>query len=278
MHTAFERFSLFGSHILVALSGYTHKFKVVEDDYGNKCSRQRRYVQKAKLNNELKEPQKRLADTYFELVKNHQWLFASALKCAAYPNSYISLKSEGPFRLVIPSSILKTMKLKSIGLLVFLLVTLLFMGRNLSYAQPAPTGPNSTNYISVATNSVVSKSYITTLDLETAHTFPSALTIQTNSKSYGCKVFARISSYSGPPGYVPTSFPVALLFVLSTGLHVTSQLITSPITLTSTDQQLFAATKHTQFDYVYTVILNPFGYSYTPGIYSYTISFTMTQP
>jgi hypothetical protein len=139
-------------------------------------------------------------------------------------------------------------------------------------------GQNSTNYLSVYPYNIMTRSFSTTTEFETDQTFSLAFILNSYSKSFGCHVYARISGYTGPAGYAPTSYPVALHFS-STTSGVASNIATSILTLTSTDQLLFQETKHTQTTFYYDGILKALDYAiYKPGTYTYTITFTMTQP
>jgi hypothetical protein len=90
-------------------------------------------------------------------------------------------------------------------------------------------------------------------------------------------MYARISSYTVPAGFVPTGSPLALVFG-STNSNLYSNLA-SQVTLQTTDQLLFTQAKTSNvFDYYYHLKLFAIGYDYIPGNYTYTVTFTMTQP
>jgi hypothetical protein len=136
---------------------------------------------------------------------------------------------------------------------------------------------NSTNYLSVYPYNPINQVYLTTTDFETDHSFAYAYILTTYSKSFACHVYARISSYTGPAGYIPTTYPIALEFV-STTSGVASNIATGQLILTGVDQLLFQETKHNQHTFYYNGIIKALDYSYKPGTYNYTITFTMTQP
>lgn len=149
----------------------------------------------------------------------------------------------------------------------------LFMHGSLhAYAQ------NSTNYLQVINNTALNFNINDPADLENAQTLNNALTLMLRSKSRACNVSAKISNYSTPPGFVPTSSPIQLDFSSTTASN-TSYINYSTITLSTYDQLLFSQYKSGSTNYYYyDVVMGPLDYSYGPGNYSFTVLFTMVQP
>jgi hypothetical protein len=137
---------------------------------------------------------------------------------------------------------------------------------------------NSTNYLSLTSNVSPAFTFTDATGLESTTTLSNAYTIKVRTKSQVASVFARISSWTTSTGYTPLINPVSLLFK-STTSTVYNNLNTNAITLTSANQQLFKqGKKDAENIFIYDMILNPVGYDFPPGSYSFTISFTMTQP
>lgn len=140
-------------------------------------------------------------------------------------------------------------------------------------------GQNMYNYISLNQTSSLNYTCSTAYSLENSQTLSNALDLVLRTTSSNCSVYARISSFSAPTGYTVSSpYPVQLDFN-STNSGSYSNLITAPVTLTSSNQRLFTHTKKSNiYHFYYNLILLPLGYTYPPGNYSFTILFTMTQP
>jgi hypothetical protein len=140
------------------------------------------------------------------------------------------------------------------------------------------TAQNSTNYLTVNPYNPITKTYTSTLDMETDQTFAYAYIVQVVAKTTACHVYAKVSSYTGPAGYVPSGYPIVLQFVSNTG-NDASNITTGDITLTASDQVLFQEGKHNQQNsYYYNGVLKAPNYALKPGSYTWTVMFTMTQP
>lgn len=148
----------------------------------------------------------------------------------------------------------------------------------LLYCPGRISAQNSTNYMQIITNSSLNFYIDSPSDLETAHTKYNALTVRVRTKSKSCHVSARISNYSVPAGFYPTSSPIQLDFTSTTASNA-SYIYSGPLALNVYDQLLFAQYKNgSTYNYYYNVIMGPLDYSYVPGNYSFTILFTMVQP
>jgi hypothetical protein len=151
--------------------------------------------------------------------------------------------------------------------LVILLITLSLY----SYAQNA----NNNLQFSVLTpwnftcNSVAS--------IEVDQVINNAFKLTITTKTQNCSMYAKISSYTVPAGFVPSGSPLAVAF-RSTNSNLYANLAPQ-LTLQAYDQLLFTQTKtNSIFDYYYDLKLFAIGYNYIPGNYSYTVTLTMTQP
>jgi hypothetical protein len=145
-------------------------------------------------------------------------------------------------------------------------------------AAGAVNAQNSTNFLSVTPYNPITKTFTTTTEIETDQSFAYAYIVQTTAKTTNCRVYAKISSYTGPAGYVPSSYPISLHYV-GTNSSTASNINTTFLQLTGTDQMLFQETKHnSQNSFYYDGIFKATNYALKAGSYTYTLTFTMTQP
>lgn len=155
---------------------------------------------------------------------------------------------------------------------LFLLTYLLLLSAGAIYAQ------NSNNYLEVNTNTGLNFTCNDPSDLENDQTISGALTVRIRSRNNSCGVYAKISSFIGPPGFSTTTYPIQLDYT-STNSNRANGIITNPITLTTTNQLLFQQlSSNSVFSYYYNLILKAPGYTYPLGHYNFVILFTMTQP
>ena len=134
------------------------------------------------------------------------------------------------------------------------------------------------NQVEIITNSTPFFDINSIETLESAQTISNCFTVRLRSKDNSCIIFAKYSTNSYPAGFSPTTNPLSITFS-STNSTIYSQLVTTPIVLTSTNQQLFKQqAQNSWYTYTYNLTYGPLGYNYLPGNYSYTITFTMTQP
>ncbi|WP_276133785.1 hypothetical protein [Polluticoccus soli] len=153
--------------------------------------------------------------------------------------------------------------------LVILLVLLSLHG----YSQ------NLDNYIQVISNTSLNFSLNTVAKIEADQTISNALTLQLSSKDKNREVYARVSSVTSPSGFTLTSpYPVKLLFVSHNSSNV-SNLVSTALQLTNTDQRLFSQKKlNSDVQFIYSLIFAATNWSYPPGNYSFTILYTLTPP
>lgn len=158
-------------------------------------------------------------------------------------------------------------------LMRFPLVILLVLLSLSAYSQ------NADNYIQIIPNTSLTYSLNSVTKIENDQPLSNALTIQLVTKDKAREVYARISSVSSPAGFTPTSpYPVKLDYISDNAAGV-SNLITTPLQLTNTDQRLFSQSKkNSTYQYIYDVIFAATNWSYPPGNYSFTILFTLTPP
>lgn len=137
---------------------------------------------------------------------------------------------------------------------------------------------NSNNNISITANTGLNFNCNSTSTIEGSQTLSGALTITVKSRNKSCSIYALISAFNCPTGFSTTTYPLQLDYT-STNSNRYSNLITAPLTLTSVNQRLFTQTSTSStFNYYYNLIWLPTDYSYPPGNYNYTITFTMTHP
>lgn len=155
----------------------------------------------------------------------------------------------------------------------FSLVILLVLLSLSAYSQ------NKDNYIEITPTTSLNFDINTVSEVEADQTLNNALTIQLSSKDKNRDVYARISAVSSPPGYTLTSpYPVKLLFVSHNSANV-SNLVSTALQLTNTDQRLFSQKKiNSDVQFIYSMIFAATNWAYPPGNYSFTILYTMTPP
>lgn len=137
---------------------------------------------------------------------------------------------------------------------------------------------NSTNYIQVLTNGSLTFNIDGADDLESVQTKYNAITLRVASKARACNVYARVSNYSVPSGFIPSDSPIKLDYTSTTSPTVT-YVYSSPLELSLYDQLLFSENKNgSLYNFNYNLMVGPLDYSYVPGNYSFTILFTMVQP
>jgi hypothetical protein len=155
----------------------------------------------------------------------------------------------------------------------YLLVALLLPASSL-YAQ------NSDNYIDVVANTSLNFAINTVSKIESDQTITGALTVGFKNKDRTREIYARVSSVTAPSGFTPTSpYPIQIDYTSDNSSNE-SNLIQTPLTLTSTDQRLFTQVKKnsTFFQFNYNLIFKATNWLYPPGNYAFTLLFTMTPP
>jgi len=146
-------------------------------------------------------------------------------------------------------------------------------------ARPASAQDNE-NFLQVDANAALNFTITEPSELETDQVLPGAVTIKVASRDGRCNISARMSSFNYPPGFTPPASVLALDWV-SDNSNKDYNMITGPVPLTGLDQLLFQQKKTpgnvTYFSYFYNLVLFAPGYTYVPGNYTFTITFTMTQ-
>ena len=137
---------------------------------------------------------------------------------------------------------------------------------------------SSTNQLTLNKLTSWNFSLSTPSDLENSQTISNAFSLTVKTKSSDCSVYAQISSWTYPSGFTPPSSPLQIDYT-SDNSSSAYNVYTSPLTLTSSNQLLFnqKKTPHT-YTFNYNMILAALGYEWYVGNYSFTITFTMTQP
>lgn len=139
---------------------------------------------------------------------------------------------------------------------------------------------NSTNYVDAILNTSMNFTVSTVANIEGDHTMAGALTISFRNEAKTREIYAKISATTHPAAFTPTSpYPIALLHTSNNSTNE-SNLITTALQLTSADQRLFTQVKKNSFlfQFNYDIIYKATNWLYTPGDYSFTITFTMTPP
>ncbi len=134
------------------------------------------------------------------------------------------------------------------------------------------------NYLEVNVNSTLSFSCETPEDLENVQTINNAFRLKFKTKNSDCSIYAKVSNFTTPSGGNPNDIPLELQYISDNSSSAYS-LIRTPVKLTNVDQRLFVQPRKSQtFQYYYDLRMAPVGYDFRAGQYSYTITFTMTQP
>jgi len=136
---------------------------------------------------------------------------------------------------------------------------------------------DANNFLQVNTNATLNFIFDDPSDIESPQIIPNAISIQVRSKDKSCNISARLSAFTYPYSFVPSSSMIALNWT-SDNSNKKFNLNPNPVYLNAMDQLLFSQNKHPQiFTYNYNLIFQPAGYDMVPGTYSFTILFTMTQ-
>jgi hypothetical protein len=140
-------------------------------------------------------------------------------------------------------------------------------------------GQNDDNNITIS-SVPLNFNLASTFSLENEQVINNALTIRVESKK-NYNVFVRISNMTNTSG---TPIPPNMLSMQLSGSDESSQSfpVTTRIYLSQTDQLIIAdrnrAANKTGDSFFYDYYFGPLGYDYAPGIYTFTLLFTMTQP
>ncbi|MBS1690040.1 MAG: hypothetical protein JSS96_15025 [Bacteroidetes bacterium] len=139
-------------------------------------------------------------------------------------------------------------------------------------------GQSSTNYLTVS-NTTLAFNLNTAAKLEADQTISNAITLSEKTGSKSCSVYVELSSWSYPSSAAPTFSPLYLDFASKTSPTATS--VASSTNVNSYSSLLFQQPKSgTLYSFKYNLRMKALGYSngFTPGHYTYTLLFTMTQP
>ncbi len=151
-----------------------------------------------------------------------------------------------------------------------LLLVFLCMLMSLSYAS-------AQNTMSLNTTQGINFKFQTPLSLESNQTLTNLLTTQ--AKSNNSSIYVKMHYFNAPGGWSGSTYPVQLDLSSYSSSSGISSLVTSPITLTSSNQNLFGISKNTRtYTMYYDLIYLAPGYTATAGNYNFTLMFTMTQP
>jgi len=149
--------------------------------------------------------------------------------------------------------------------------TLALFAANLCHAQ------SSTDNIALTVSTPWTFTFNTPTLLENDQTITNAFTLTVKTKSSNCSVYASISIYSTPSGFSPSYSPLDLQLTSTTSSSTSAT--TAAINVTTSNALLFTQSKTTSaYTFKYNMIFRALGYDWYAGNYSYTLTFTMTQP
>ncbi len=136
---------------------------------------------------------------------------------------------------------------------------------------------NSTNYLKFVQNSAISFTLDTYAELENTQTVTNAFCLKEETASNTGHFYVKATAATTTTTPMPVSNLVITYY--STTSTSYSSLATADIPLTGTNQLLFIqAKKSTAYNFCYSVKLPAIGYNYLPGTYTFTLTFTMTEP
>lgn len=143
-------------------------------------------------------------------------------------------------------------------------------------------GQNSNNFMEVWSNTSLNWSINTVSEVENNQTITGAITLWVKNRSNPSQrsVYVRVSNFTGPAGFTPPSIPLQLDYVSDNSSHETN-LVTTPFTLTTTNQRLFTHKKHSSnstYSFNYNIIHTATNWNFPPGTYNYTLTFTFVNP
>lgn len=140
------------------------------------------------------------------------------------------------------------------------------------------TAQNADNYISVSTLPL-QFNLATVYDLENTKIIQNAITLNIKSRQ-SSSVYLRVSNSTNTSG---TPLPANKLSIQLSGFDISnvSAPVTNKIFLSTQDQLIiYDKNKTDKKDgdfYYYNLFLEPIGYDYAPGNYTFTLLFTLTQ-
>jgi len=138
--------------------------------------------------------------------------------------------------------------------------------------------PNSSNYVQIS-STTLSFALNTAAKLEADQTISNAITLTEKTGAKSCSIYVEMYSWSYPSSASPSFSPLYL--DLASKTSTTSTSVASSTNVVSTNSLLFQQPKSgTLYTYKYNLRMKALGYSngFTPGHYTYTLLFTMTQP
>ncbi len=141
---------------------------------------------------------------------------------------------------------------------------------------------NSNNFISIISNTSLNWNINTQSEIENDQTISGAITIRVKNRSSPAyrSVYVRCSSITAPSGFALPYIPLKLDYTSDNSPYETN-LITTPITITTTDQRLFTHTRQSTsstYSFNYNLIHTATNWEFPPGTYNYTLTFTFVNP
>jgi hypothetical protein len=142
---------------------------------------------------------------------------------------------------------------------------------------------NSNSYLIIQSNTSLNWGINTesgTNGIETDQTISNAITIKVKNRTSTLSVYVRASTFSSPSGFTAPSIPLKLLYVSDNSTNA-SNLITTPLTMTVTDQRLFTHAQHSankEYSFNYDLIHTATNWAFPAGTYNYTLTFTFSSP
>lgn len=157
------------------------------------------------------------------------------------------------------------------------MLSAMLMLASATYAQ------NSNNFMSIISNTSLNWGINTVTETENNQTINGAITIQVKNRTNPPatrSVYVRCSSITGPAGFTIPSVPLQIDYTSDNSPNE-SNLITTPLTITTTDQRLFTHARHASsntYSFNYNLIHTATNWAFPPGTYNYTLTFTFVNP
>lgn len=156
---------------------------------------------------------------------------------------------------------------------ILFLIVFLYLHPAISFAQ------NSTNFIQYSQNTAITFALNTPTLLENTQTISNAFCLHLESASNTSHIYVKATASTTTTTPMATTL-MALNYNSTTAPSAQySSLNTADIPLTGTNQLLFIKAKNsTAYNFCYDAIIYAVGYTYLPGTYTFSLTFTMTQP
>ena len=138
---------------------------------------------------------------------------------------------------------------------------------------------SSSNFVQYDVNSAISFSLTTSSQIENSQSISDAFCLFTKTAAKSAHYYVSASNTTTTSTPMPIGNMILTFYSTDCPSGTYSNLNTSAIPLTTSNQLLFQIIKKNSFyNFCYSVSIPATGYTYAPGTYTWTITFTMSQP